>query len=141
MDVGVHIDGQQVRCTHLALKDYILAAFQIKVYQVSGPDSMTERFDISAKLPAGAKEDQVADMLKSLLVERFGMKFHMEKKDFPVYALLVGKNGIKAKQSALQPESGADGDAPRPAVNVSGNGGRGGTYRDPFGKIWGINNN
>jgi uncharacterized protein (TIGR03435 family) len=53
------------------------------------------------------------------------MKFHLEKRDFPVYALELAKGGLKAKESAK--ESGSDtADAPKANVNVSGTGGRGG---------------
>src|SRR3954451_4869037 len=58
--VGVHIDGAQVKCTYLSLKDYIQSAYQLKNYQVIGPDWIgSARFDIAAKLPAGASRDQV----------------------------------------------------------------------------------
>src|SRR5262245_7541501 len=53
--VGVHIDGAQVNCNYLSLRDYIRMAYRVKIYQVVGPDWMAStRFDISAKLPAGA---------------------------------------------------------------------------------------
>jgi uncharacterized protein (TIGR03435 family) len=42
-------------------------------------------------------------MMRALLADRFGMKFHREMKDFPVYALVVGKTGLKMKESAPDP--------------------------------------
>ena len=35
---GLRIDGAQVRCALLTLKDYLAMAYQVKVYQISGPD-------------------------------------------------------------------------------------------------------
>ena len=35
---GVHLDGARISCTQLNLKDYIATAYQVKLYQVSGPD-------------------------------------------------------------------------------------------------------
>jgi uncharacterized protein (TIGR03435 family) len=132
MNVGVHIDGQRVSCTALNLKDYISAAYKVKIYQIQGPDWIGgERFDINAKLPAGAKEDQVPDMLKALLADRFQMKFHKETKDFPVYALTVAKGGLKMKESPVDPNDEATdpGEKPKtPATNVTGSGGRGGVH-------------
>lgn len=131
MDVGVHIDGQQVRITALNLKDYISAAYKVKLYQIEGPEFMgSERFDITGKVPAGASGDQVPEMLKSLLADRFKLKAHMEKKDFPVYVLVVAKGGLKMKESApLDPDADAPGEKPKgPAVNVTGGGGRGGVH-------------
>lgn len=101
--IGLHIDGAQVRCTYLSLKDYIIMAYKLKNYQFSGPDWMaTERFDISAKLPEGATRDQVGVMLQSLLEDRFQLKTHRGTKEFSVYALTAAKGGLKMKESPLE---------------------------------------
>jgi len=129
IEVGVHLDGARISCTQLNLKDYIATAYQVKLYQVSGPDWLgSERFDISATLPADAKQDQVPTMLQALLADRFQMKFHREKKDFPVYALVIAKSGLKLKETPKDPESPDSGEPAKPAVNVSGSGGRGGVH-------------
>jgi uncharacterized protein (TIGR03435 family) len=39
-------------------------------------------------------------MLQALLEERFKLQVHREKKEMPVYALVVGKIGTKFKESA-----------------------------------------
>jgi len=128
--LGLHIDGSQVSIRQFALKDEIAIAFKLKQYQVSGPDWLaTEKFDIVAKLPDGAPRDQVREMLQALLLDRFQMKTHHESKDFSVYAVVVGKGGLKMKESPADPaDPPADGDK-KPdngAVNVSVSGGRGG---------------
>jgi uncharacterized protein (TIGR03435 family) len=106
IDVGLHIDGALVRCSYLSLKEYIRLAYQVKDYQVLGPDWMaSDRFDIAAKLPAGAARDQVREMLQSLLEERFQLKLHRDHKVFPVYGLVVGKGGLKMKESAPAPDT------------------------------------
>jgi uncharacterized protein (TIGR03435 family) len=129
MNVGVHIDGSQISCTQLSLKDYISAAYRVKLYQISGPDWLgSERFDISAKIPAGAKEEQVPEMLQAMLVERFQMKFHREKKDFPVYALVIAKGGVKLKETPKDPEASDSADPAKAALNITGGGGRGGVH-------------
>lgn len=100
--VGLRVDGAQVSCSQWSLKDYIRIAYRLKDYQVEGPDWVTsQRFDIVAKLPAGASKDQVNDMLQNLLAERFQLKFHRVQKEFPVYALVVAKGGAKLKESNL----------------------------------------
>ena len=119
VSVGVHIDGAQVRCTYLSLKDYIRMAYQVKDYQISGPDWLaSERFDISAKLPAGAASDQVRDMIKTLLLDRFGLTMHRDSKEFPVYALVIAKGGPKLKESAPNPD-GEPAEAAKGAINVT----------------------
>ena len=123
--VGVHVDGAQIHCNFLTLKDYIHIGYEVKDYQVIGPeDVLSQHFDISAKLPDGANRDQVTAMLKSLITDRFKLKTHGDKKEFPVYGLTVAKGGPKLKESPLEtlPEG-----APA-ATNVQGTGGRGGVY-------------
>jgi uncharacterized protein (TIGR03435 family) len=38
-------------------------------------------------------------MVQAMLVERFGLAYHRETKEMPVYALVVGKNGPKLADS------------------------------------------
>jgi uncharacterized protein (TIGR03435 family) len=102
--IGLHIDGAQINLGKLSLNDYLGMAYKVKLYQISGPDWMaSERFDINAKLPEGAKGEQIPEMLQALLKDRFGMKFHREMKDFPVYALVVAKTGLKMTESPPEP--------------------------------------
>jgi uncharacterized protein (TIGR03435 family) len=125
LSLGVHIDDSQVRCTQLALKDYIRIAYQIKDYQVSGPEWIgSERYDLSGKVPQGieASRDHIDQMIQSLLLDRFQLKTHTEKKEFAVYALTAAKGGLKMKESALDPEE--PGKAP---VDVKASGSAAGT--------------
>jgi len=89
-----------------------------QAYQVSGPDSINDRFDISAKLPAGSTRDQIPEMLQSFLTDRFQLKFHREKKDLPVYALIAGKSQLKLKEVAPDTEA----PDPKAAVAIGGSG-------------------
>jgi uncharacterized protein (TIGR03435 family) len=96
VSAGVHIDGAQVHLAYLSIKDLIRAAYQVKDYQIQAPDFTTsERFDISAKVSVASTREQVNEMIRSLLAERFGLKLHRESKEFPVYALVVAKGGLK----------------------------------------------
>jgi len=72
--------------------------------QISGEPDWTdsERFDIDAKVDgsdvAAMKNmtfEQRQEMVRQLLTDRFGMKYHQETKDLPVYALVVAKGGPK----------------------------------------------
>lgn len=131
LGIGLHIDGAQVTLNYLALRDYIAMAYDLKNYQISGPEWLAStRFDIAAKVPAGTSRDQVRPMLKALLEDRFQMKTHRDTKEFAVYALVVAKGGIKMKESPLDPDGG---DTSGPAdsaraggVNITAQGGRGG---------------
>jgi uncharacterized protein (TIGR03435 family) len=99
---GMHVDGAQIRAAGLSLRDLLAIAYKIKATLISGPDwTASERFDISATLPAGSTTAQLPEMFQALLADRFQVKTHKDKKDFPVYALLVGKGGLKMKETQL----------------------------------------
>jgi uncharacterized protein (TIGR03435 family) len=102
---GVRIDGAQFRAATLTLKDYLSMAYRVKLYQVSGPDWIgSDRFDISATLPPGTTT-QIPEMMQRLLEDRFQIKIHRDKKDFPVYVLEVAKGGLKMQESAPDPNA------------------------------------
>ena len=99
--IGMNIDAARVDIGFMSLAEMIPVAFAVKPYQVSGPDWMKQnRFDILAKMPEGATKEQVPQMLQALLAERFKMVAHRESQEHPIYALVVGKNGPKLKDSA-----------------------------------------
>ena len=120
---GMHIDGSQVNWTFLSLKDYIVSAYRVRIYQISGPDWLgAERFDINGKLPAGSSPKDASEMLQALLEDRFHLKIHREEKEFPVYGLMVGKSGLKMKESAAESDAvaAAPGSASVAAFSVPG---------------------
>jgi uncharacterized protein (TIGR03435 family) len=57
------------------------------------------RFDISAKVPAGATKAQSNVMLQNLLADRFKLVLHHSTKESPIYVLLVAKGGPKLKSA------------------------------------------
>jgi len=125
MAIGVHIDGAQVSISQFSLKDLVQMAYQLKIYQVTGPEWIaSERYTIRAKIPEGVVSPDVRAMVRSLLAERFHLKIHMEKKDFPVYALVAAKGGARLTPSAA--DAGPDADAG--AVHVAAGGSEKGTF-------------
>jgi uncharacterized protein (TIGR03435 family) len=88
---GIRIAGNRFDCT-MYLKDLIATAYEIKNYQIAGPDYLdSARFEVNAIIPAGSAASQVPTMLRTLLEDRFKLKAHFEKKDQPVYLLVVPK--------------------------------------------------
>lgn len=109
MHMGVHIDGARVDIGGMPIAALLPQVFRVKQYQVSGAgttmDFTAPRWDIQAKLPDGATQDQVPDMLLSLLVDRFKLAYHRENKERPVYALVVGKSGTKLQEASTEPDA------------------------------------
>ena len=51
----------------------------------------SDRFDIVATMPPGARPEQVSQMLRLSLAERFRLVTHLGSKEFPLYALVLAK--------------------------------------------------
>ncbi len=87
---------------NVPLRHAILWAYDLKDYQVSGPDWIKgdERYDIIAKAAGPVPESQVRLMLQALLTSRFQMKTHREQKEMAVYVLAPGKGAPKVKESS-----------------------------------------
>jgi uncharacterized protein (TIGR03435 family) len=115
--LGLKMDGAQLR-VGLPMRDLLAIAYRVKAYQIIAPEWVTsERFDINAKIPAGVSPEKMPEMLQSLLNDRFGIRLHREKKEMPVYALLVGKPPLRMRESVINPND------PAPAaVAVTGTG-------------------
>src|SRR5690348_14029874 len=96
---GMRIDNAKVDIGYFPLMQLICKAFDVKMYQVSGPPWLLagQKFDIVANLPEGATKEQVPQMLQALLADRFKMEYHKDTKESQVYALVVGKGGLKLK--------------------------------------------
>jgi len=102
-------------CENCSLSMLVMRAYDLKDYQFSGPDWMqSARFNISAKMPTGATKEQFRLMQQNLLAERFKLTFHHEKKEMPLYELIVAKGGPKLKASAEAPSPVDDGPMPPP---------------------------
>lgn len=101
-------------------------AFGIGGDQISAPDWVNgDRFDIVANVPASATKEQVNEMMQSLLMERFHLIFHREKKDFDSYELIVAKGGPKLKEAALAdglPQAASKLGTPAPAPTLDQDG-------------------
>ncbi len=98
--VRMNSEAGRVTYTNVSLRNIITAAYKVKDLQISGPAWMAStRFDVIAKLPAGAKKEDVPAMLQALLADRFKLTLHKEEKVMPAYELLPGKSGPKLKEA------------------------------------------
>jgi uncharacterized protein (TIGR03435 family) len=113
---GMKIVGSRVEGT-LRLIDWVATAYRLKTpLQIAGPDWLgSESFEIQAQMRDGETKDQVPQMLQSLLADRFKLAVHREKRNQPVYALVVAKGGPKL-QKALE----TDASPTSPGLNTNG---------------------
>ena len=110
--LGPHVTASRAEYIYMPLNDIIALAYNMRNYQVTGPDwAHSERFDIAATMPEGASRDDAPAMLRALLEDRFKLQAHKEIQEHKVLALLVGKGGPKLKPSTAEAQP-VDPDAP-----------------------------
>lgn len=82
---------RQFRAHNATVSDLIKFAFELRDRQIQGAPAWIaeEKFDIAAEpdAPGLPSEQQYHAMMRKLLSERFGLRFHMESRTFPVYGL------------------------------------------------------
>jgi uncharacterized protein (TIGR03435 family) len=105
--MGAHVDGLRAEYLQMNMVQLVANAYEVKPYQVSGPDwikdVMGQRFDIIATMPEGSSKENAPKMLRTLLEERFKLEATKGMLEGPIYALVVGKSGPKMKESAEKP--------------------------------------
>ena len=95
---AIQTQGDRVEFRGVAIRVPLGQAFHVRPIYVFGEDWLDTKFDIAAKLPAGATAQQIPEMLRALLTERFGIRMHTETRQMPVYALTIAKGGFKLKE-------------------------------------------
>jgi uncharacterized protein (TIGR03435 family) len=90
--------------TNFTLKALLALGYDMNPRTISGgPEWMdSQRFVIEAITPGDVRPTRLEQMqmLRALLVERFGLKFHRQEKEFSIYELTVAKGGPKLKAAA-----------------------------------------
>jgi uncharacterized protein (TIGR03435 family) len=105
---------------NVTLKNAVRWAYHVSEYQVLGPDWLdSTRYDIVARAPGAADEEQMQLMLQSLLADRFKLVLHRQSKEFQVYVLSPGKNGTKLQESTGTGEGSIEAQPNRMSVVVA----------------------
>jgi|SRR6185437_11619927 len=96
--------GQRYLANNAPVTMMIMVAYRIKPEQVIGaPDWVNnDRWDMDAKAEKASDSDELHVMLKNMLVDRCGLKFHLETKEMPIYALSVDKGAPKMTPHAAE---------------------------------------
>lgn len=104
--INITTSGLRFRADAEMVGGLVMYAYNLKNYQLSfkEPNSIADDlfFDVEAKAEGDSAptKDEFRQMMRSLLAERFKVKVHHEMREMPVFALVVGKNGPKFKESA-----------------------------------------
>src|SRR5258708_25830773 len=94
--------------------DLISTAYGVDGEKVYGGPNWLEmdRFDVTAKLPAGSTPERQKAMLKALLADRFHLVARADSRPMPAYVMTAGKR-VLLKDAEPTEKKGCDG-TPRP---------------------------
>ena len=101
------VRGRNVMTINTTLSDLIVFAYDLHQKQVAGaPDwAESQKFDVTGQpeSPGVPSITQLRGMIRLLLTERFKLAFHRDKREMPVYAIVVGPNGHKLTKNDNNP--------------------------------------
>ncbi len=119
--IGNRFEPQRMTWTNTPLKVLIQESFRVKPYEITGAPAWldVDKWDIAATTAAPTTGAQKFAMLQTLLIRRFGLKFHRETKTLPILEIVIAKNGPKL---AEHPLNGGPTGVTSPAGRVIGRG-------------------
>lgn len=101
---GFNAAGDRVSIYGRSVHSIMMYAYSIDKHQVIDEPAWaaTDLWDIegTTDTPGEPNQRQQQEMLQKLLADRFGLKFHREKRELAVYAIQIAKGGPKLKPPA-----------------------------------------
>lgn len=108
---GFTADGERFTIRNETVAKMMYFAYSIHPRQlVNAPEGMLhDAYDIVGMADTEGEPNlrQQQEMIQKLLAERFGLKFHREQRELPVYAIEVAKGGPKLK-TTVDPDARPD---------------------------------
>jgi uncharacterized protein (TIGR03435 family) len=105
------IEGRRFVTTHTSLADLIQFAYGLHPRQiVNGPKWLeSDKFNVVGSISTNANpteqdEQKWMKMMANLLDSRFQLRFHLEKRELAVYAIVVDRDGPRLKLSDGDPK-------------------------------------
>jgi len=106
---GYGFRGQDVTTTNVTVNWLIKLAYNVHARQIEGGAAWLDsaKYDVVGRpdTPGQPSRDQMKLMIQQLLADRFQFKFHTEKRELPVYAMVALKTGAKITVSAGDPNA------------------------------------
>ncbi len=97
----------RLQMRNTTLNNLVRGAYRLNELQLEGGPKWadSQRFNIDAKLPAGASRDQIPLMMQSLLADRFKLVYHRVTKMLPEYELVVAPGGPKLQEASPEDQN------------------------------------
>jgi uncharacterized protein (TIGR03435 family) len=85
--------GGRITITNRSLRNIVQEINRLQGYQIDGgPDWIDkDRWDIVAKGEGDPSFERMAEMMKTLLADRFKLRTHRETREMPIYALVLAR--------------------------------------------------
>ncbi|HKE83327.1 MAG TPA: M56 family metallopeptidase, partial [Vicinamibacterales bacterium] len=106
---------QWLKATNVSVRALVWFAYSDELREdngLSGPNQIdidrlpqwvdSDRFDLVAKAPSPATREQMNEMTRSFLVERFKLETHRGSKAFPIYALVLADGSPGPRMTTSQ---------------------------------------
>ena len=98
-------DPGRIHWPLITLKQLLRHAWD-SYYEIEGPGWLdSQAVAVEATMAQDTTEAQFQEMLRNLISERFGLQYHIGKKEITGYTLVIAGNGPKLKASADQTEA------------------------------------
>lgn len=109
---GFHLQGEHLFSDNMTLKEMLIFGFGVNpsiIVNLHGWMT-TERYDVDGRsdTPGVPNFTQMQNTYKDLLLTRFGLKYHMEKKEISVFVLERGNGPLKITKSLGDPNGAPD---------------------------------
>jgi len=93
--------GRRYVATNATLRLMIQLMYKVTNNQIVGGPSWinTEPWDVNAEAERPMTLDQLHEMYKTMLADRFGLKFHHETREMAALVFTVDKSGVKMKRN------------------------------------------
>lgn len=95
------LPGGRFQASNVSLRLLLKEAYGMRDFQIEGAPGWFDsaRWDVSAKSEKASSDEEMNQMLQSLLAQRFQLKLRQEQREFQVYELRTAKNGPKLKEA------------------------------------------
>jgi uncharacterized protein (TIGR03435 family) len=108
---GFQTRGRHVKLRNESVTSMVMFAYAVHNKQIAGgPSWMSDHFDVDGVPDVIGEPNlkQMQEIVQKMLADRFGMKFHREKRELAIYAITKDKGGVKLEKSKLPGDEGAD---------------------------------
>lgn len=114
--VGLSVAHGTAKLEGATARQIIVQAYDVQRVRVLGGPSWYDfdQYNVLAKAEnSDATQEQIRQMLQTLLMERFKLAVHRETRELTRYSLVVGKNGSKLREAQANEVSNVLPDQPR----------------------------